>query len=555
MVELRGKGVFGGVAIGPLSFFKRDPKQIKRTHIDDVEQEILRYRQAREQAMAQLQRLYDKALREVGESGAAIFEIHQMMLEDPDYCDSVEGIIRTQEVNAEYAVAKTAENFTAMFSAMEDAYMRGRSADVKDISERLVRLLGDEGEQEVPHQMEGPVIVAADDLAPSETVQLEKDKILGFVTMFGSASAHTAILARTMNIPAVVGVGSGLRPEMDGKLAAIDGFTGRVYIQPDDATLAMLRHKQSEAARRQALLAQLKGKENVTRDGQHVKIYANISSPGDVWAVLQNDAQGIGLYRSEFLYLRSSHYPTEEEQFIAYRTVAEQMAGHKVIIRTLDIGADKQVDYFHLPEEVNPAMGYRAIRICLDRPEIFRTQLRAICRATAFGDLALMLPMVVSLQEVRRAKELIAQVQEELRQEGVDFDEEMELGIMIETPAAALVSDQLAPEVDFFSIGTNDLTQYTLAADRQNPLVEEQIDPHHPAVLRLIRQVVENAHRAGIWAGICGELAADPQLTAFFLSLGIDELSVSPAYVLELRSRVRELDLSAVREEQRHWTE
>lgn len=547
MTTLNGKGVFGGIAIGKIALYRRHENQIKRYHIDSPETEITRFETAKSAAIEQLQGLYDKALQEVGESGAAIFEIHQMMLEDLDYIESIENIIRAQNVNAEYAVGTTADNFAQMFSSMDDAYMKERAADVRDVSERILSILTG-GETDSGVGAEEPVIIAADDLAPSETVQLDKSMVLGFVTMHGSTNSHTAILARTMNIPAVIGVGDALPKDADGKLAAIDGFTGTVYLEPDEATLTEMKRRQTEELERRALLEELKGQPNVTLDGQEINLYANIGGLSDVGAVLQNDAGGIGLFRSEFLYLENSDYPTEEEQFSVYKTVAENMAGKRVIIRTLDIGADKQAGYFGLPEEENPAMGYRAIRICLTRPDIFKTQLRAILRASAFGKLAIMFPMIISAAEVREIKQLVDEAKRELREAGIAFDETIELGVMIETPAAAMISDELAQEVDFFSVGTNDLTQYTLAIDRQNPKLDRFFDPHHRAILRLIQMATDNAHKAGIWIGICGELGSDLELTETFLAMGIDELSVSPSCILPLRKKVRETNAGAVRE-------
>lgn len=538
MITLTGKSVFGGIAIGPLVFYKRNEITIKRNRIEDTEQEIRRFTDARDQAVSQLKALYEKALEDVGESNAMIFEIHQMMLEDLDYQESVVNIITTQGVNAEYAIGTTADNFAAMFAAMDDAYMQGRAADVKDVSERLLQILSDNGGEGM--KLAEPAIIAADDLVPSETVQLDKDNVLSFITMFGSANSHTAILARTMNIPAVIGLGEALKPEYDGRQAVVDGLEGVVYIDPDDATLAKMRSKQAEELAKKALLEELKGKENVTKSGQKIHIYANIGNLGDVGSVLKNDAGGIGLFRSEFLYLESETFPTEEQQFSVYKTVAENMAGKRVIIRTLDIGADKQVGYFGLAQEENPALGYRAIRICLKQPEIFKTQLRALYRASAYGQIAIMFPMIISVEEVRRIKDIVREVKEELREEGFAFREDLELGIMIETPAAVMVSRDLAKEVDFFSVGTNDLTQYTLAIDRQNQKLDDFYDAHHPAVLGMIRMAAESAHAEGKWIGICGELAADLSLTEVFLDMKIDELSVAPSMVLPLRKKVRE---------------
>lgn len=488
--------------------------------------------------MAQLQELYNKAMEDVGESNAMIFEIHQMMLEDLDYVESIVNIITTQKVNAEYAIGTTADNFAAMFQAMDDAYMQGRAADVKDVSERLLQVLSDNSTDAM--KMDEPSIIAADDLVPSETVQLDKEKALSFITMYGSANSHTAILARTMNIPAVISLGEDLKKEYDGKLAIVDGLEGKVYIEPDAKTMEAMQEKQRKDQEQKELLEQLKGKENITKSGQKVNLYANIGNLADVGAVLKNDAGGIGLFRSEFLYLESETYPTEEQQFSVYKTVAENMAGRKVIIRTLDIGADKQVDYFGLCKEENPAMGYRAIRICLTKPEIFKTQLRALYRASAFGQIAIMFPMIISVNEVRRIKDIIEEVKKELTEEGIAFRENVELGIMIETPAAVMVSRELAKEVDFFSVGTNDLTQYTLAIDRQNQKLDAFYDSHHPAVLEMIRMAAANAHAEGKWIGICGELAADLSLTETFLEMKIDELSVAPGMVLPLRKRIRE---------------
>ena len=538
MITLTGKSVFGGVAIGKIAFYKRNEITIKRIHVDDTEGEVKRFETAKEKAVAQLQELYDKAMEDVGESNAMIFEIHQMMLEDLDYVESIVNIITTQEVNAEYAIGTTADNFAAMFQAMDDAYMQGRAADVKDVSERLLQVLSDNSTDAM--KMDEPAIIAADDLVPSETVQLDKEKVLSFITMHGSANSHTAILARTMNIPAVISLGEDLKKEYDGKLAIVDGLEGKVYIEPDAKTMEAMQEKQRKDQEQKELLEQLKGKENITKSGQKVNLYANIGNLADVGAVLKNDAGGIGLFRSEFLYLESETYPTEEQQFSVYKTVAENMAGRKVIIRTLDIGADKQVDYFGLCKEENPAMGYRAIRICLTRPEIFKTQLRALYRASAFGQIAIMFPMIISVNEVRRIKEIIEEVKKELTEEGIAFREDVELGVMIETPAAVMVSRELAKEVDFFSVGTNDLTQYTLAIDRQNQQLDAFYDSHHPAVLEMIRMAAANAHAEGKWIGICGERAADLSLTETFLDMKIDELSVAPGMVLPLRIRIRE---------------
>ena len=540
MITIQGKSVFGGVSIGKLMFYKRNEKVIKREHISDADAEWKRFEAAKGQAVDQLKELYEKALEDVGEANAMICEIHQMMLEDLDYLESIENIIRSQEVNAEYAVATTADNFAQMFASMDDAYMQGRAADVKDVSERVLDILC--GVSAGVKEMTEPCIIAADDLAPSETVQLDKSKVLGFATMYGSANSHTAILARTMNIPAVIGLGETLSSQYDGKMAVIDGFTGILYVDPDEETLARMQEKRAKDLEQKELLNQLKGKENVTRSGQKINVYANIGNVSDLGAVLKNDAGGIGLFRSEFLYLENSTFPTEEQQFAVYKQVAESMAGKKVIIRTLDIGADKQVDYFNLDKEENPALGYRAIRICLTRPEIFKTQLRALYRAAVYGNLSIMFPMIISVSEVKKIKEIIAQVQAELKAEGIPYKEDVELGVMIETPAAVMISRELAKEVDFFSVGTNDLTQYTLAIDRQNQKLDTFYDPHHPAVLAMIKMAADNAHAEGKWIGICGELGADLELTEEFLKMGLDELSVSPALVLPLRKRIRECE-------------
>ena len=540
MITLEGKSVFGGVAIGKIQFYKRNEITINRTRVEDVEAEVERFQNAKAKTLELLKGLYEKALEDVGEANAMIFEAHQLMLEDPDYVESIENIIRTQDVNAEYAIGATADNFAAIFEAMDDAYMQGRAADVRDVSERLLQALSSQNETVMV--MDEPVIIAADDLVPSETVQLDKEKVLSFVTMYGSANSHTAILARTMNIPAVIGLGEALKEEYDGKVAIVDGVDGKVYIDPDEETMASMQKKQKKDQEQKELLNQLKGKENVTKSGQKVNVYANIGNLADVGAVLKNDAGGIGLFRSEFLYLESDTYPTEEQQFAVYKKVAETMAGKKVIIRTLDIGADKQVDYFKLDKEDNPALGYRAIRICLTRPEIFKTQLRALYRASAYGQISIMFPMIISVAEVKKIKEIVEEVKAELRTEGAAFREDVELGIMIETPAAVMVSRELAKEVDFFSVGTNDLTQYTLAIDRQNQKLEDFYDSHHPAVLAMIRMAAESAHAEGKWIGICGELGADVTLTETFLKMGIDELSVAPGMVLKVRQKIREAE-------------
>ena len=539
MITLTGKSVFGGVAIGKITFYKRSEKTIKREHVEDTDAEYQRFKDAQKIALDQLKKLYDKAMADVGEANAMIFEVHQMMLEDLDYVESIENIIKTQNVNAEYAIATTSDNFAQMFASMDDAYMQGRAADVKDISERLLGILS--GTIDSIVQTDEPSIIAADDLAPSETVQLDKDKVLAFTTMYGSSNSHTAILARTMNIPAIIGLGEALTQEYDGKMAIVDGFTGIMYIDPDEKTMEEMKAKQQKDLEQKALLEQLKGKENITKEGQKINVYANIGNVADLGAVLKNDAGGIGLFRSEFLYLENETYPTEEQQFAVYKQVAETMAGKKVIIRTLDIGADKQVDYFNLDKEENPALGYRAIRICLTRPEIFKTQLRALYRAAVYGNLSIMFPMIISVAEVKKIKEIIEEVKDELKAEGIPYKEDVETGIMIETPASVMVSRELAKEVDFFSVGTNDLTQYTLAIDRQNSKLDEFYDPHHPAVLSMIKMAADNAHAEGKWIGICGELGADLELTEEFLKMGLDELSVSPAMVLPLRKRIRDL--------------
>ena len=537
MEQYQGKSVFGGVAIGRIHIFSKGQQQVKRIKVQDTEAEKKRYREAVQTAIAELQGLYDKALKEVGEANAAIFEMHQMMLMDLDYVDSIKNIITTQEVNAEYAVATTGDNFSQMFASMDDEYMRGRAADVKDISERLVSVLNGASRQQM--DADEPVIVMAVDLAPSETVQMDKDKVLSFVTTQGSVNSHTAILARTMSIPALIGVDMPLDAELEGKFAIVDGDNGTVYIDPSEDVLAQMQEKKEQAEEKKQLLQQLKGKETITKDGKKIKLYANIGNSKDLAMVLQNDAEGIGLFRSEFLYLEKEDYPTENEQFMVYKMVAETMAGKQVIIRTLDIGADKQCDYFNMDPEDNPALGYRAIRICLTRPEVFKTQLRASYRASAFGNISIMYPMITSVWEVKQIKKIVEEVKEELRAQNIEFGEVAQ-GIMIETPAAVMISRELAKEVDFFSIGTNDLTQYTLAIDRQNPKLDDFYDAHHPAVLKMIHMVAQNAHAEGIWAGICGELGADLELTEQFLQMGIDELSVSPGRILPIRKIVRE---------------
>ena len=535
-----GKSVFGGIAIGKISVYKKNEQQVKRVRTEDTKGELARYEAAKAAAVEQLQELYQKALKEVGEANAAIFEIHQMMLDDGDYNESVENIIETQKVNAEYAVAVTGDNFAQMFRAMDDDYMRERAADVKDISERVLSILN--GGQKGKVVTNEPVIIVADDLAPSETVQLEKDMVLSFVTVHGSVNSHTAILARTMAIPALIGTEElPLDDTVDGKLAVVDGMNGKIYVEPDAQTLEEMKKRRQAELEKKELLQLLKGKDNVTLDGKKIMLYANIGNIKDLATVIQNDAGGIGLFRSEFIYLEKDRYPTEEEQFSIYKTAVETMAGKRVIIRTLDIGADKQCEYFKMDKEENPALGYRAIRICLTRPEIFKTQLRALFRASAYGNLAIMYPMITSLWEVKRIKEIVEEVKAELTAEQLEFGNPQQ-GIMIETPAAVMMSEELAKEVDFFSIGTNDLTQYTLAIDRQNPKLDKFYDAHHPAVLSMIRMTVENAHKAGIWAGICGELGADTSLTKEFLAMGVDELSVSPGSILPIRKIILETD-------------
>lgn len=538
-MKMDGKSVFGGVAMGRLSIYKKNDQVVKRTRVSDTEAEVRRYENASEKAKEQLAALYDKALKEVGESSAAIFEVHQMMLDDLDYQESVTNMIRAQGINAEYALAVTGDNFSEMFAAMDDDYMKARAADVKDISNRVISVL--QGIQDTELDSEEPVILVAEDLAPSETVQLDKSLLLSFVTRFGSTNSHTAILARTMNIPALIGV--DFSEDIDGHFGIVDGFEGTLYVDPDEETIEKYRKKQEEEKEKARLLQELKGMPNVTKDGREIKLYANIGGVGDVPSVLQNDAAGIGLFRSEFLYLESDTFPTEEEQFNAYRTVVQTMAGKKVIIRTLDIGADKQVDYFNLAHEDNPAMGYRAIRICLEQPDIFKTQLRAIYRASYYGNISIMFPMIISVDEVKRIQEIVDEVKKELDDHGLAYGD-VELGIMIETPAAVWMTEELAKEVDFFSIGTNDLTQYTLAIDRQNPRLDSFYDAHHPAVLRAIQMTVENGHKGGAWVGICGELGADTALTETFLRMGVDELSVSPSRILAVRAAIRDCDLS-----------
>lgn len=538
MQYFQGKSVYKGIVMGPVAVLKKNDYQVKRARIEDPEAEVKRVKEAVEVSKKQLGRLYDKAVREVGEASAAIFEVHQMMLEDEDYLESMENMIRTELVNAEYAAAATGDNFAEMFAAMDDEYMKARSADVKDISERLVRNLSGEGDNDLS-SME-PSIIVADDLSPSETVQMDKEKILAFVTVHGSTNSHTAILARMMNIPALIGVPMDLNGLKTGMMAVVDGFSGQVIFEPEEDVRKETEKRMQEEAEKQKLLEELKGKENITPDGRKINIYANIGSVGDLGYVMENDAGGIGLFRSEFLYLGRNDFPTEEEQFQAYKQAVQTMAGKKVIIRTLDIGADKQVEYFNLGKEENPALGYRAIRICLKQPEIFKAQLRALFRAAVYGNLSVMYPMITSTEEVEKIYAIVAEVEEELKKQEVQY-KIPEQGIMIETPAAVMISDRLAEMVDFFSIGTNDLTQYTLAIDRQNEQLDDFYNPHHEAVLRMIRMVVENAHKCGKWAGICGELGADLTLTEQFVRMGVDELSVAPSMILKLRKVVREM--------------
>jgi len=544
MVKFKGKGVYGAVAIGKISVFNRQEASVRRVHIEDTETEIKRLELAKKRSTDQLQEIYNKALKEVGETNAQIFEIHMMMIEDEDYNESIVNIIETQMVNAEYAVAVTSDNFAAMFSSMDDTYMQVRAADVKDISNRIINNFALTSSEQ--NSIDEKVVICSDDLAPSETVSLDKDKVLAFVTAYGSSNSHTAILARNMNIPAVIGVGDEFLPHIEnGETIIVDGYTGEIYVDPDEAVLNAMMKKQSEDIEKKKLLLNLKGKENITIDGTKIDIFANIGGVANIGAALFNDAGGIGLFRSEFLYLENSDFPVEEQQFAAYKKVLESMAGKKVIIRTMDIGADKQVDYFNLNKEDNPALGFRAIRICLTRPEIFKTQLRALYRASVYGNLGIMFPMITSVNEVKKIKKLCEEVKSELKFDNIEFSDTVEIGIMIETPAAAIISDRLAPLVDFFSVGTNDLIQYTLACDRQNPDLENFCDTHHEAVLRLIKISAENAHRHGAWIGICGELAADTSLTETFLKMGIDELSVSPGFVLKVRNKVRNIDLSS----------
>lgn len=540
MNVLTGKSVYRDICYGKIHFLRKKTGNIMRYHVEDTENEIERFHEAREKGITELSDLYQKALKETGEANAAIFEVHQMMLEDEDYCDSVKNIIKTQQVNTEFAIGITSDNFAAMFTAMEDSYMQGRAADIRDISDRLLQILS--GASEEGGQLTEPVIIAADDLLPSETVKLDKSKVLGFAIRYGSVNSHTAILARSMGIPALVGLGEDFDSKYEGSSAILDGLLGRLILEPGEEELRSAADQHKEIVNKKKLLQELKGKENITLDGRKIKVYANIGNVSEVAAALDNDAEGIGLFRSEFLYLENSDYPSEEEQFSVYKKAAENMAGKKVIIRTLDIGADKQADYFGLEKEENPAMGYRAIRICLTRIDIFKTQLRAILRAAKYGNISVMFPMIISTAEIRRIKEIMEETKEELRSEGIPFQENLETGIMIETPAAALISEELAMKVDFFSIGTNDLTQYTLAIDRQNQRLEEFYDSHHPALLKLIKLTADSAHKAGIWIGICGELGGDITLTEEFIKMGIDELSVAPSVILELRKKIRETD-------------
>ena len=537
MIVREGKSVFKGVAIGNIFVYKKAEKAVTKETISDTAAELTRFEAAKEKAMGQLKMLYEKAKRDVGEEEAMIFDVHQMLLDDLDYNESITGIIENDKMNAEYAVFMTGEQMAVMFLAMEDEYMRGRAADIHDISDRLISILN--GTQVSPEAMPEPVIIVAEDLAPSETVQFDKSKLLAIVTQKGSANSHTAILARTMNIPSLVTTDIEVDQSYHGRCAIVDGFAGQIYIDPDEVTMVKMKEKKKKADEQRALLQEMKGKETVTQSGKHIHLYSNIGGIGDVDAVLENDGEGIGLFRSEFLYLECDNYPSEEVQFEAYKAVLSKMNGKKVIIRTLDIGADKQIDYFELPKEENPALGYRAIRICLTRKEVFRTQLRALFRASAYGTLGIMFPMIISVKEIEEIKQFVEEVKLELARENVEMGE-VELGIMIETPAAAVISDLLAPHVDFFSIGTNDLSQYTLAIDRQNQSLDNFFDPHHEAILRLIQMTIENAHKYGAWCGICGELGADMELTARFVQMGIDELSVSPGYTLELRKRIRE---------------
>jgi len=543
MLTVSGKGVYGAVAVGNISIFKKEELFVKREHVEDTEAEKKRFFAAKEKSLKELEEIYEKALKEVGESNAQIFEVHKIMLEDEDYNESILSIIEKQSVSAQYAVAVTGDNFSTMFKAMDDAYMQARATDVKDISNRIINNLYDKKEEN--HTLDDRIIVCASDLAPSETVSLDKDKVIAFVTAYGSSNSHTAILARTMNIPAIIGAGEAFLEKIkDGDVAVVDGYTGEMYVSPDDETMEKMLKKQREDIEKKQLLQNLKGKENITLDGRKINIFANIGSLSNIGEVIVNDAGGIGLFRSEFLYLENDDFPTEDQQFRTYQKVLESMAGKKVIIRTLDIGADKQAKYFGLDKEENPALGLRALRICLTRPNIFKVQLRALYRASVYGSLGIMFPMVTSESELKRVLEIVSEVKTELKSQGLSFSEDVELGIMIETPAAAIISDMLAPMVDFFSIGTNDLTQYTLAIDRQNPKLEEFCDTHHEAIMRLIEFSVQNAHKHGAWVGICGELGADTTLTKRFLEMGVDELSVSPGFVLKVREAVRNIRIS-----------
>lgn len=537
MEKIQGKSIFSGVAIGKIFFFAKSEQQVKRDRIEDVEAEVVRFDAAKAKTLEQLQALYEKALVEVGEAHAEIFDAHAQMVDDPDFCDSIYNIIRTQSMNAEYAVATTGDNFATMFAEMDDEYFKARALDVKDISERLINVLS--GKQDAADLTE-PVIVVAEDLTPSETVSMDKSKLLAFVTRLGSSNSHTAILARTMNIPALIGI--DIDPSWNGKMAVVDGFNGVLYVEPDEKTLEVMRAKQQEEIRKRELLQELKGKESVTVDGKKIRLYANIGSVGDVANVMKNDGEGIGLFRSEFLYLEKDHWPTEDEQFQVYKQVVENMAGKKVIIRTLDLGADKQADYFDLADEENPAMGLRAIRICLEQPDIFKTQLRALFRASAYGNVGIMFPMITSVWEVQEIKRIVNLVKAELDSDGIAYGD-VELGVMIETPAAVMISEELAEEMDFFSIGTNDLTQYTLAIDRQNAKLGRFYDSHHPAILKMIQMTVENGHKHDCWVGICGELGADMTLTETFLKMGVDELSVSPTFILPIREIIRKTSI------------
>ncbi len=546
MTVLKGNGVFGGIAFGKLSFYKREDEEIKLKKIKDAEAEVKRYEAAKNQAINELEELYESASEKVGEEEAMIFKIHQMMLDDVDYCESIINIIKSENANAEYAVWVTARNFSSMFSDMDDSYMKERATDVMDVSKRLIKIICESDEN--VHSYSEPCIVGADDLTPSETVQFNEDTVKAFVTAYGSTNSHTAILARTMNIPAVVGIGNGLKKEFDGCEIIVDGYSGTVYVLPDVTTIERLKKKQELCEYENKQLQSLKGIESVTKDGQKVNLYANIGSLSDLKMVLQNGAEGIGLFRSEFLYLKRHSYPTEDEQFDAYKKVIEKMEGKRVIIRTLDIGADKKVKYFNLPQEENPAMGYRAIRICLDRTEVFKTQLRAIYRASKYGKVSIMFPMIISVDEVLKIKDIINEVKKELDFSNIEYSDDVEIGIMIETPAAVMISNELAKEVDFFSIGTNDLTQYTLAVDRQNNKINSMYDPNHKAILRMIKIAADNAHKNGIWIGICGELAADDSLTETFLSIGIDELSMSAPFILNIKKKVLNADVSKIKE-------